>query len=70
MVAVGETTGKVEDMFNRLATIYTRDADKITNNLVDLIQPILIIGMGLMVGLLFASILIPIYSLTANVGNG
>jgi type IV pilus assembly protein PilC len=70
MVAVGETTGKVEDMFNRLSAIYTRDADQVTNNLVDLIQPILIIGMGLMVGLLFASILIPIYSLTANVGNG
>jgi type IV pilus assembly protein PilC len=70
MVAVGETTGKVEDMFNRLAAIYTREADQVTNNLVDLIQPILIIGMGLMVGFLFASILIPIYSLTANVGNG
>lgn len=67
MVAVGETTGKVEDMFNRLANIYTREADELTNNLVDLIQPILMIGMGLMVGLLFASILIPIYNLTANI---
>ena len=67
MVAVGETTGKVEDMFNRLAAIYTREADTITNNLVDLIQPIMMIGMGLMVGLLFASILIPIYNLTANI---
>jgi type IV pilus assembly protein PilC len=67
MVAVGETTGKVEDMFKRLSGIYTREADQVTNNLVDLIQPILMIGMGLMVGLLFASILIPIYSLTANI---
>jgi len=69
MIAVGETTGKVEEMFGRLSAIYTREADEITNNLVDLIQPIMMIGMGLMVGLLFASILIPIYSLTANVGN-
>jgi type II secretory pathway component PulF len=67
MVAVGETTGKIEDMFRRLAGIYGREADQVTNNLVDLIQPILMIGMGLMVGLLFASILIPIYSLTANI---
>lgn len=67
MVAVGETTGKIEDMFNRLAGIYTREADEVTNNLVDLIQPILIIGIGIMVGLLFASILIPIYNLTANI---
>jgi type IV pilus assembly protein PilC len=67
MVAVGETTGKIEDMFTRLAGIYTREADEVTNNLVDLIQPIMMIGMGIMVGLLFASILIPIYNLTANI---
>jgi type IV pilus assembly protein PilC len=67
MVAVGETTGKIEDMFTRLANIYTREADGVTNNLVDLIQPIMMIGMGIMVGLLFASILIPIYNLTANI---
>lgn len=67
MIAVGETTGKVEEMFGRIASIYTREADQVTNNLVDLIQPVLMIGMGLMVGLLFASILIPVYNLTANI---
>ncbi len=67
MVAVGETTGKVEDMLNRLAGIYTREADQMAGNLVELIQPILMIGMGLMVGLLFASVLIPIYNLTVNI---
>ena len=67
MVAVGETTGKIEEMFSRLSGIYTREADEVTNNLVDLIQPILMIGIGLMVGLLFASILIPIYNLTDNI---
>jgi type IV pilus assembly protein PilC len=67
MVAVGETTGKIEEMFVRLSGIYTREADEVTNNLVDLIQPILMIGIGLMVGLLFASILIPIYNLTDSI---
>jgi len=67
MVAVGETTGKIEEMFTRLSGIYTRQADEITNNLVDLIQPALMIGIGVMVGLLFASILIPIYSLTESI---
>ncbi|MDR3582449.1 MAG: type II secretion system F family protein [Candidatus Pacebacteria bacterium] len=67
MLAVGETTGKIEEMFGRVATIYTRESDEVTNNLVDLIQPIMMIGMGLMVGLLFASVLIPIYNLTANI---
>jgi type IV pilus assembly protein PilC len=69
MVAVGETTGKIEEMFNRLAGIYTREANQTMDNLVDLIQPILMIAMGLMVGLLFASILIPLYRLTASIGS-
>ena len=67
MVAVGESTGKVEDMFNRLSNIYSREADQISNNLVDIIQPVMMIGMGLMVGFLFASVLLPLYNLTANI---
>ncbi len=67
MIAVGETTGKIEEMFGRVSTIYTHESDEVTNNLVDLIQPVMMIGMGLMVGLLFASVLIPIYNLTANI---
>jgi type II secretory pathway component PulF len=67
MVAVGETTGKIEEMFTRLSGIYTREADEIANGLVELIQPILMIGIGVMVGLLFASILIPIYNLTDSI---
>jgi type IV pilus assembly protein PilC len=67
MTAVGESTGKMEEMFTRLGALYTRDADIVTGNLVELIQPILMIGMGILVGLLFASILIPIYRLTASI---
>jgi type IV pilus assembly protein PilC len=67
MSAVGESTGKMEEMFARIGSIYTREADTVTNNLVELIQPILMIGMGALVGLLFASILIPIYRLTASI---
>ncbi len=67
MISVGETTGKVEDMFRRLSLIYTSEANQTMDNLVDLIQPILMIGMGLMVGLLFASILLPLYQLTASI---
>ncbi len=67
MAAVGETTGKTEDMFTRISAIYSREADNIMNNLVDIIQPVLMVGMGLMVGLLFAAILVPIYSLTTSI---
>jgi type II secretory pathway component PulF len=67
MVAVGETTGKIEEMFTRISGIYTRQADEMTDDLVDLIQPALMIGIGIMVGLLFASVLLPLYSLTEGI---
>ena len=67
MIGIGETTGKTEEMFTRVSAIYTREANQVADNLADLIQPILLVGMGLLVGLLFASILIPLYSLTASI---
>lgn len=68
MVAVGEATGQVDQMFKRIGDFYSREADEMVGNLVDLIQPVLIIGIGLLVAILFASILLPLYQLTATIG--
>lgn len=67
MVSVGETTGKIEQIFMRLAGFYGREADTVINSLVDLIQPALMIVIGVMVAFLFAAILVPLYSLTASI---
>lgn len=67
MISVGETTGKIEQIFQRLSTFYSRESDSVINNIVDLIQPLLMIVIGVMVGLLFAALLVPIYSLTASI---
>ncbi|MDP2629310.1 MAG: type II secretion system F family protein [Candidatus Harrisonbacteria bacterium] len=63
MVAIGEKTGKLEEMFDRVATFYSREVDAVVDNLVELIQPMLMVVMGVLVGLLFAAILVPIYNL-------
>lgn len=63
MVAVGEKTGKLEEMLGRVATFYTREVNDVVSNLVELIQPAMMIVMGVLVGLLFASVLLPIYNL-------
>ncbi len=63
MVAVGESTGRLSEMFNRISQFYTREVDNLVNNLVELIQPSLMILIGGLVGLLFAAILLPIYNL-------
>jgi type IV pilus assembly protein PilC len=67
MVSVGEATGKVEQVFVRLTNFYSRETEGVMNNLVELIQPALMVVVGVLVGLLFASILVPLYSLTANI---
>jgi type IV pilus assembly protein PilC len=67
MIAVGEATGQVDQMFARVAGFYGKEADTVINNLVDLIQPLLMIGIGLLVGLLFASVLLPLYQLTTTI---
>ena len=63
MVAVGESTGRLEEMLGRIATFYIREVDAVVDNLVELIQPVIMVIVGVLVGLLFASILIPIYQL-------
>ena len=63
LIAVGEATGRLEELLSRIATYYTREVDDLVANLVELIQPALIIVIGVFVGLLFASILLPIYNL-------
>ncbi|OGG43378.1 hypothetical protein A3G50_02400 [Candidatus Jorgensenbacteria bacterium RIFCSPLOWO2_12_FULL_42_11] len=63
LVAVGEATGRLEELLSRISAYYTREVDDLVANLVELIQPVLIIVVGVFVGLLFASILLPIYNL-------
>ena len=63
MVAIGEGTGRLDEILSRISTFYTREVNDILDNLMELIQPILVVIIGVFVGLLFASILIPIYNL-------
>lgn len=67
MIYVGETTGQVDKILVRISDFYGREADSLVGNLVDLIQPVLMIGIGGMVAILFASILLPLYQLTASI---
>ncbi|MEK7463402.1 MAG: type II secretion system F family protein [Patescibacteria group bacterium] len=63
MVAVGESTGQLDALLARVADFYTREAGETIDNLVELIQPALMIVMGVAVGILFAAVLLPMYGL-------
>ena len=67
MIKVGEETGKIDFMFKTIAKFYTKEVNKVVDNLVSLIEPLMIIVLGLGVGIVVASILIPIYNITTSI---
>ena len=64
MIRTGEKTGKIEFILRNLADFYSKEVNNIVANLSRFIEPVLIIGLGLMVGILIAAILMPIYNMT------
>lgn len=63
MIAVGESTGRIDELLEKVGEFYTREVDSAIGGLIELIQPLMMVFIGLLVGGLFASILVPIYNL-------
>lgn len=66
MVAVGETTGNLSQTFMYLAELYETEVNDLTKNLSSSIEPVLMLIMGLIVGLIAVSVITPIYSITQH----
>ncbi len=67
MTRVGEETGEVGSILKTLARFYQREVVNAVDTLVDLIEPLMIVMLGLGVGFLLASVLIPIYNISSNI---
>ncbi len=67
MVKVGEETGELGNILTTLAKFYQREVTTAVDTLVDLIEPMMIVLLGLGVGTLLASVLIPIYNLAGSI---
>lgn len=63
MLYVGERTGSLETTMKQLALLYERNVDSLTRNLTVLLEPLLLVFMGVMVGGVAISIILPIYQL-------
>ncbi len=63
MVRVGEETGSLGQILSTLARFYKREVDNAVDTLIGLIEPVLIVGLGVGVGFLLTAILIPIYNI-------
>ncbi len=67
MIRVGEETGELGNILKTLAKFYQREVSNAVDTLVDLIEPIMIVSLGLGVGILLASVLIPIYNISSAI---
>lgn len=64
MLSVGEETGKVDDMMEEVAEYYDREVDYDIKNLSSMIEPILIIAIGIMVLILALGVFLPMWDLS------
>lgn len=67
IVRVGEETGSLGSILKMLAKFYNREVDEAVDTLVGLIEPFMIISLGLGVGLLLVSVLVPIYNIAGGI---
>lgn len=67
MAAVGERTGRLDSILKKVSQYYQKDIDSSFNKMLSLLQPILIIFIGIFVALLVAAVLLPIYQLAQGV---
>jgi len=67
MAKVGEETGNLPEILTTLAKFYRREVDNAVDTLIGLIEPVMIVLLGLGVGVLLASVLMPIYNLTSSI---
>lgn len=67
MVKTGEETGKLDDIMFRLADYFESETDHSLKNATTLIEPLVLIMLGIGVGFLVISIILPIYQLTTNI---
>ena len=63
MVTVGEETGNLEGMLSKIAASYDREVENSIKNLISLIEPFMILFMGLVIGFIVVSMLLAIFSI-------
>ncbi len=67
MVKIGEETGQLANILKTLAAFYRREVTNSIDSIVSLIEPAMIILLGLGVAFLLASVLVPIYSISSGI---
>jgi type IV pilus assembly protein PilC len=68
LISVGEQTGQLDEMFGSVATYYEEEFDTTVDNMSSMIEPIMIVFMGIMIGGLMIAMYSPIFNVGALIG--
>lgn len=68
LLAIGEKTGNLSTTLAYLGELYEEEVEDLTKNLSNSIEPALMVMMGLLVGLIAVSVIMPIYGITQHLG--
>ena len=66
MLNIGEKTGKMDIILDRITNFYGREISNMVANLMTLMEPIIMVVMGVAVGIMVAAVILPMYNLASN----
>jgi len=66
MMSVGERTGKLDSVLDKIVDFYSREVTNMLNNLSAIIEPFIMVIMGVGVGIMVAAVLMPMYNLASQ----
>jgi type IV pilus assembly protein PilC len=69
MVKIGEETGELEQMLGKIADFYEDEVDSTIQSLTSIIEPLMMIGVGFMVGIIIIAMYLPMFRLMQLIGN-
>jgi type IV pilus assembly protein PilC len=70
MIAVGESTGEIDTMLTKVADYYEEESDEVTKNLLTLMEPVLMIFLGLGVGTIVIAMYLPMFKMISALSGG
>ena len=69
MIAVGETTGALDSMLEKIADFYDEEVDITVQNLTQLLEPAMMVFLGVSVGFIVISMYMPMFSLVGELSK-
>lgn len=66
MLKTGEETGRVDEVLERISEFYQREVDNIIANLMSLLEPVIMIVLGVAVAVMIMAIILPMYEISSN----